>query len=287
MGKGIKLRAWHPIDRTHIYDLGNEYNDTGPASFSPFGKKKLVISQGFNNNDDPDNKIPFDIDFEIRGSGFKYDLLGVPTGGNVKKILIFVNGELAYKFTKLDLSVQKVAKWYAIGDPFEKLAKLLKGDDKIIGSDKSDPDLWGGKGDDSLMGKDGHDVLDGFKGNDLNDGGYGNDYLKDTRGKDFFQFSTTLSADYNVDTIQKFGRGDTIYLSSAIFPAIGNKLSKAEFHKGMMAQDGNDHILWDAASRTGYYDPDGSGAQAAIPFFMTNNDAKIDHTVFQVGVLDY
>lgn len=287
MGKGIKLKAWHPIQRTHIYDLGNEYNDTGPATFIRFSNKKFVISQGFNNNDDPDNKIPFNIDFEIRGVKFKYNPFDVPTSGTVKKIKISVDGDPAYKFTKLDLSVQKLAKWYESDDPFAKLGKLLYGDDKIIGSPFNDPDIWGGKGDDILMGMNGHDVLDGFKGNDLNDGGYGNDYLKDTRGKDYFQFSTMLHATDNVDTIKKLGKGDMIYLSSSIFPAIGNKLSKGEFHKGMTAQDGNDHILWDAASRTGYYDPDGAGGQSAIPFFMTENDPNMNHKVFAVGLLDY
>ena len=42
MGKGIKLKAIDPLDRTYIYELGNHYNDTGPRRpFPPRVRKEL------------------------------------------------------------------------------------------------------------------------------------------------------------------------------------------------------------------------------------------------------
>ncbi|MCB1487152.1 MAG: hypothetical protein KDJ88_06810 [Bauldia sp.] len=288
MTRGIRIRAWHPLDRTHIYDLGNQYNDSGPAKFLSLKTKYFVIQQGFVNNDDPANKMPFNIDFQVHGSGFKYTAFSVPYAGIVRKISIKVDGALAYEFSKLDLAVPKLAKWYASDDPFGKLQKLLKHNDKIFGSIFNDPDIYGGRGNDKLYGKDGDDTLDGAKGDDLSDGGYGNDYLKDSKGHNTFQFSTMLSATMNLDTIHRFRAGDEIYLSHSIFPAIGNKLDKIEFVIGTAAQDHNDHIIWNPSTHTASYDPDGVGGMSAIPFFMTENNAHITYKSFEVGVLlDY
>ncbi len=218
MGRGIVIRARHPIDRTHVYDLGNFYNDDGPVHFLVHKLKHLVIQQGFVNNDIPTQKVHFTIDFEIWGSAFKYDPFGVPISGTVHKIQINVDGDPAYKFTKLDLTVHTLTKWYQSGDPFGKFSKLLKGDDKIFGSELSDPDISGGKGNDKLFGKGGDDSLDGSKGDDLSDGGAGNDFLNDIRGHNTFQFSTTLNAMTNVDTIARFRPGDEIYVSHSIVP---------------------------------------------------------------------
>ncbi len=236
------------------------------------------------------------IKFKITGNNFKYTG-GVPLSGTVKGISVKVDGGLAYEFTKLNLSIPKLAHLYADNDPFAAFGKLLVGDDRIIGSQHDDPDIFGGKGNDLLWGRRGDDRLNGGKGNDVNDGGLGNDFLADTHGHDTFQFSTkfllTGNETYNFDTIKSFGAGDTIYLKYNIFgqydghTTIGHSLGKGEFVKGSAAVDGNDYIIWNKSLHTVYYDPDANGPLDPVPIFKTMNDAHFNHNSFAIGLEGY
>lgn len=280
--KGIKLVAFVPIAKTTIVDIGNQ-PDTGAATFFGPTKTHFGINQGFD---------AYDVTFDIFGKGFKYQgEFDVPTLGTVKSIEVRVDDSLALTLEGLNLSALDAIKMFQKDDPFAAFARLLTGDDTIIGSDFDDPRLWGGNGNDLLWGKGGNDVLDGFKGNDINDGGDGNDYLKDTKGDDRFQFSTGLeitasvNLGFNFDTIKKFGKGDDIYLAENVFEGIGDTLSKSEFHFGDTATSAKHRILFDGT--TGYWDRDGNGTTyEAIPFFQVENGGgNFNHKSFVMGVM--
>lgn len=289
--KGLKLVAYVPVSKTTVAAFGTDYEDTGGAFWIPGTETMLTISQGFKNIQ---TDVRFAVDFEVYGKGFKYfdsgPLEGRPYAGTIKKVDVFIDQNPAFTVTGLKLSPEEAAKLYQ-GDPFEAFAKLLTGDDTIIGSEFPDPNLWGGKGNDLLWGRMGNDIVDGFKGNDINDGGLGNDYLIDTKGKDWFQFSTALeftasaNLGYNFDTILKFGKGDEIYLAENVFEGIGGKLSENEFHFGEIATSIKQRILFDGD--TGYWDRDGSGTMyEAIPFFeVEKGGGNINHKVFVMGVM--
>jgi Ca2+-binding RTX toxin-like protein len=284
--KGIKLVAYLPISKTTLVDIGGQ-NDLGKVDFFGATKTHFGINQGY---------VGDDVTFDIFGSGFKYKgefgiPSEVPTSGTVKKVEVSVGGSLALVVSKLNLPALDAIDLYLNDDPFAGFAKLLKGNDTLIGSDFDDPRLWGGNGNDLLWGKGGNDIVDGFKGNDINDGGIGNDYLIDTRGDDTFQFSTPLEISailnlvYNYDTIKKFDKGDEIYLKTGVFLGIGDSLSKAEFHYGDTATTPDQRILFDG--KVGYWDRDGSGGTyEAIPFFeVENGGGNFNYKSFVMGVM--
>lgn len=127
--------------------------------------------------------------------------------------------------------------------------------------------LSGLDGNDRLIGFGGADVLDGGAGDDLLQGGIGSDALTGGAGADQFRFDTTLAYG-DVDTIVDFASGlDQIQLSSAVFSGLElATLSATAFHAGTQAQNGDHRIIYDAASGSLYFDPDGNGAQAQVKF---------------------
>ncbi|RDI61277.1 hypothetical protein DES45_102672, partial [Microvirga subterranea] len=118
--------------------------------------------------------------------------------------------------------------------------------------------LIGGWTSDTLIGTSGDDKLFGKGGSDLLTGG---------EGKDTFAFDTRLDGS-RIDKITDFDvNDDTIQLDDAIFASlVQGKLGEANFRTGGAALDRNDYILYDRASGTISYDPDGSGWQDAMAF---------------------
>ena len=113
--------------------------------------------------------------------------------------------------------------------------------------------------------------ITGSSGNNVLDGKAGNDWLAGGAGSDTFAFSTTLSSTRNVDTIADFTAGeDLIALSKKIFKKFASLSSVGEQYftagDGVQAQDTNDHLLYDTADGSLYYDVDGSGSAAAVKF---------------------
>lgn len=280
--KGIKIEAFLSISKTTLVDIGGQ-NDTGEATFFGQTKTHFGINQGF---------VGDDVAFDIFGKGFKYPgELELPISGTVRKVEVSVGGSLALVVDKLNLPALDAIKMYQNDNPFAGFARLLTGDDTILGSNFDDPRIWGGKGNDKLFGRDGNDTVDGFKGNDLNDGGIGNDQLNDSRGDDTFQFSTPLKMStilnlvYNYDTIKEVSKGDEIYLNSNVFLGIGDDLGKAEFHYGDVATTPEQRILFDG--KVGYFDRDGSGTTyEAVKFFEVKGGADlINHKMFVMGAM--
>jgi Ca2+-binding RTX toxin-like protein len=142
------------------------------------------------------------------------------------------------------------------------------GNDRIGGGAGADL-VYGDEGKDKLAGAGGDDWLYGDAGADLLRGGTGNDELFGGAGADRFRFDTRADADTNVDGIADFVAGsDRIELDDAAFGGIGPRgaLPAAAFVAGSIATGAEDRVLYDAASGWLYFDADGSGTAAAVPF---------------------
>ncbi len=122
-------------------------------------------------------------------------------------------------------------------------------------------DLTGNELVQSITGNAGANILDGKAGADT---------LSGLGGEDVFAFSTTLGGG-NADTITDFNvANDTIQLDDAIFKSI---LATGELLSGYfrsnttgLAQDANDHIIFEKDAGELYYDADGTGAASGILF---------------------
>jgi len=140
-------------------------------------------------------------------------------------------------------------------------------DNVIIGNNAANL-LQGLAGNDTLSGAGGADTLEGGIGDDNLLGGGGHDVMTGGTGQDGFRFDTALSATNNVDGILDFSvADDTIYLDDAIFAGLATgPLAVGAFRAGSAALDGDDRILYDAATGHISYDSDGVGGTAAILF---------------------
>ena len=123
-----------------------------------------------------------------------------------------------------------------------------------------------------VSGTVGNDVLVGSASNDLLAGGAGNDILTGGGGLDAFRFDTAFNASTNIDTITDFSvTDDTIQLENAVVTALAvtGELAADMFHAGAgvsTAVDANDHLIYNSSTGALYYDPDGTGADAAVQF---------------------
>ncbi|OGT79380.1 MAG: hypothetical protein A3H91_00725 [Gammaproteobacteria bacterium RIFCSPLOWO2_02_FULL_61_13] len=130
-----------------------------------------------------------------------------------------------------------------------------------------------------LTGNGAANVLSGEAGDDTLFGDLGKDTLVGGDGADVFRFGAKLGGG-NVDRISDFTSGeDTLKLADDIFirlkEAINNEtaagqvvLRDSEFiaNPAGVAEDAGDRIIYNTTTGGVYYDPDGTGAQAAIKF---------------------
>jgi VCBS repeat-containing protein len=133
--------------------------------------------------------------------------------------------------------------------------------------------IIGNAGANALSGGAGNDVIIAGAGNDKLIGGSGNDRLTGGAGRDLFVFTTALGKTTNVDGITDFSHVyDTIQLENAIFKGMGSgHLNSAYFFAGTKAHDPNDHIIYNNATGALYYDSDGTGPHAQVPFATITN----------------
>ncbi len=124
--------------------------------------------------------------------------------------------------------------------------------------------LVGGLMDDFFIGDESANRLNGAMGADT---------LLGAGGADVFMFTYAPGAQStwgkaNVDLILDFTTGvDTIELAASVFPGLAiGALPTAAFHAGTAAHDADDRIIYDSASGQLWFDPDGSGGQAAMLF---------------------
>lgn len=120
--------------------------------------------------------------------------------------------------------------------------------------------------DNIITGNVGDNHLRGAAGNDKINGGGGSDKLSGGQGADMFYFTSALVMG-SADTLSDFTSGeDQIVLDrTMIFQSLNPsaQLLASEFAVGAMALDGNDFVIFDAATRKLFYDPDGNGTQTA------------------------
>ncbi len=135
-----------------------------------------------------------------------------------------------------------------------------------------------------LSGGRGADRIDGGGGNDQIFGGAGNDVLSGGSGGDLFYFNLAPPGG-GFDRILDFSGGaDTIWLDGAGFSGGGpnGTLAASAFHAGATAADAGDRILYDAATGHIFYDPDGSGAAAAMLFAAVAAGTPLSHADFVI-----
>jgi Ca2+-binding RTX toxin-like protein len=157
-------------------------------------------------------------------------------------------------------------------------------DDKLVGrggddylfADAGADLLKGGGGSDRLIGEDGKDVLKGGGGDDLLVGGLGKDLLVGGGGGDEFAFGPEfLKGD--VDRIAKFQDGKDhfgLYLDMVSSSA---PLSKAQFHLGDSAKDGDDLVIYNREAGELFIDFDGKGGEGQIKFAKVDPGLQLSH----------
>ncbi|WP_198411751.1 calcium-binding protein [Microvirga flavescens] len=135
-----------------------------------------------------------------------------------------------------------------------------------------------------LIGNGGNDSLSGCGGNDVLVGGLGNDRLKGGTGTDSFVFNKKPSSTANCDTIVDFTPGeDAIHLARSIFTKIDKGvLGETAFFIGARAHDADDRIIYDDLTGALSYDPDGTGAAAAVKFAVLSKSLLLTHESFLI-----
>jgi Ca2+-binding RTX toxin-like protein len=214
------------------------------------------------------------------GSG--NDLLMGGTGADKLDGGVGIDGAY-YANSKAGVSVSLLAGTGSGGDAAR---DALNNIEQVTGSGHNDR-LTGNNASNNLVGLAGNDVVNGVGGDDRLTGGPGSDTLVGGLGNDMFVFNTTPGGE-NVDHITDFhngsGNNDRIGLSHNIFAGIGSvtgQLQSKYFHAGTAAQDANDRIIYDSHSGKLYYDADGNGAHAQVPF------AVLDHHPAGVTASDF
>ncbi|HEX8640490.1 MAG TPA: pre-peptidase C-terminal domain-containing protein [Allosphingosinicella sp.] len=143
--------------------------------------------------------------------------------------------------------------------------------------------ITGNIGNNFLYGNGGDDTISGGRGDDALWGSAGIDKLSGGEGRDHFHITATGSA--NVDHILDFSSAeDMFHLARYAFEGLGSErtLKAYQFHLGTAAQDANDRIIYDQTSGKIFYDPDGSGAAAALLFATVTPGTPLTPTHFEI-----
>jgi uncharacterized delta-60 repeat protein len=119
-----------------------------------------------------------------------------------------------------------------------------------------------------FFGMAGNDTLLGGAGDDYLSGGAGRDRLIGGSGSDQFVFDAALNRTGNVDIITDFVRGqDKIVLDRDVFSrfSVGENVAD-HFSATGRPLDRDDYLIYNASTKTLFYDADGSGGGAAVAF---------------------
>jgi Ca2+-binding RTX toxin-like protein len=112
----------------------------------------------------------------------------------------------------------------------------------------------------------------------------GNDQMVGRGGADSFWFYVAPDPVTNMDEILDFNVAeDMIGLLLPAFPSVSDgDLPAGEFVVGAAAQDGDDYIIYNAATGALLYDDDGAGGAAAIQFALLDPGLNVTHQHFHV-----
>ncbi len=144
--------------------------------------------------------------------------------------------------------------------------------------------VTGNAGDNLLNGLAGNDVVDGGAGDDVIYGAEGHDTLTGGAGNDRFAFQTVVNG-VNVDDILDYSVADnSISLANYIFTNAGpnGTLQPFAFRLGTAAGDATDRIIYDSATGSIFYDPDGMGGAAATLFATVDPGTALTHADFLI-----
>jgi Ca2+-binding RTX toxin-like protein len=148
--------------------------------------------------------------------------------------------------------------------------------------------ITGSTADNHLFGESGSDSLSGAAGNDTLEGGSGRDSMTGGTGTDWFVLDTAPGSS-NFDSISDFHAGeDRIVLDNSVFTALGGDgaLSSAAFRVVDTPEptglDASDRLIFSTWNGFLFFDPDGSGAQAAVAIADLNAN-----TVGNISAADF
>ena len=127
--------------------------------------------------------------------------------------------------------------------------------------------------------------ITGNAGNNRLEGREGSDTLRGLGGDDTFVFNTKLGAS-NVDTVVDFNVADDRFLlSDAIFTTVNTGILASGYFRSNttgLAQDSNDHIIYERDTGELYYDSNGNAsggsvlfAKVAVGLSLTNADFSV------------
>ncbi len=173
-----------------------------------------------------------------------------------------------------------------------------KGDDDLYGNTENDI-LSGADGADSLHGGAGDDVLEGGLGNDFEEGGQGADILKGGAGDDVlmgeaghdrlsgldgadtFTFGKAVEADS--DRVMDFVHGvDRLAFRADQYGLSAGALDASKLVFGEVATDAHSQFVFNAATATLSWDPDGSGAASAVTIATFNTAVTLTASDFLI-----
>lgn len=168
----------------------------------------------------------------------------------------------------LDFSVAPAAVIVHLENPALNGGLLGTGDsyagiENVIGSGGADR-IFGSAADNSIEGAGKIDTLVGGAGNDTLSGGRGRDRISGGDGADDFVF---LAGKHFGDRIHDFVSGTDQIGVEGLVVGLGSyagALDAALFVEGTAALDGDDRFIWNTTYTTLWFDPDGTGARAAV-----------------------
>ncbi|MEQ1956053.1 hypothetical protein [Mesorhizobium sp. CN2-181] len=141
---------------------------------------------------------------------------------------------------------------------------------------KSAIDLTGNEIAQEIIGNAGDNRLEGREGKDT---------LRGLGGADTFVFNTKLGAS-NIDTILDFNVADDRFLlSDAIFTKLNTGVMLSGYFRANttgLAQDSNDHVIYETDTGKLFYDADGLGGAAGIQFTKLAVGLALTNTDFSV-----
>ncbi|WP_349601323.1 beta strand repeat-containing protein [Azospirillum argentinense] len=138
----------------------------------------------------------------------------------------------------------------------------------VQGRNEAPEMVEGTSGSDTLAGTSGADVLYGYDGDDTLVGSSGDDTLIGGSGADAFRF---VSSTDGVDAITDFKLGeDRIEVVGTAFGGLPSGDLGSGFFALNTPADADDLFVFNTVTRVLSYDPDGSGAGAAIPIVTLN-----------------
>ena len=161
------------------------------------------------------------------------------------------------------------------------------GNDNLLGDSASvtttDGNDWllGGNGDDKIWGCGGNDVIDGGAGADVMYGQDGSDTLTGGSGVDYFVLANANNT--GVDTLSDFTSGeDKIAFITKNFAGLSESLESADLlaGAGKTKPVAGQHLIYNTANGSLYYDADGLASTAAIKVAIIG---KLVHPVLTVS----